>query len=137
MKKQKQPPKLGMTLLFALVVFCALLITVLVSGLVAVLLVRIGLVPSGNMAYAWRMILSVAAISVPVGAVMAMAASKVPFKPVRELISSMDKLAIHISGESRAGVIICWERAITSAKKANSPLCARLAASKVLLRQLC
>ena len=93
--KQKKRSSFGMMLLFAIVVFLAMVVHVTISGGITYLLVRFGLITVAPDAVpdAGKLIIFLALISLPVGIILAVTASKFPLKPVRNLIDGMNRLA--------------------------------------------
>lgn len=93
--KQKKKRHFGLLLLFALVLFLALLIHTVIIGIFLYLLEKntsfsiTGVTPADIM----RMTSLLSAISIPVGFLIAAMASKFPLKPIRTLIDGMDRLA--------------------------------------------
>lgn len=95
MKKGKFGGFFGMTFLFAFVVFCALGAALLISLGVTYFLVLQHIVdlPMELEPQLGRMFLVLAVVSFPVGLLVAGVASKIPLKPVHNLIASMERLA--------------------------------------------
>lgn len=84
-----------MTFLFAFVVFCSLVVFFCLTSTVTYLLVQLDIVKMevSLKPYVGQLLASVITVSLPVGAIVSAVASKVPLKPVRNLINSMDRLA--------------------------------------------
>lgn len=95
MIKRLLKDQFGLTFLLAFIVFCSMTATMLITTFFALLLIRTGVIatPEGVTALAWRMVLIIALISFPVGILVAAIATKVPLKPIRELIDGMDRLS--------------------------------------------
>lgn len=85
----------GLTFLFAVIIFCALAVTVVMAAVVTFFVVRSDIIPTTRemVPIIWITCAIMAGISMVFGAVIALVASKVPLRPVRELMESMDKLA--------------------------------------------
>ena len=85
----------GMTFLFAAIIFCAMMGTVAVSAVTTFFVVKSDLVPTTEemVPLIWTTCAIMAAISFPVGALFAVLMSKMPLRPVREMMEGMDKLA--------------------------------------------
>lgn len=95
MKRRIRKQRIGMLAMFALIMFLALLINTAITTITVYLLARLGIVSvSGQVdPELGRMFLFVALVSVPVGMLIAILFSKIPLKPIRDLINGMDKLA--------------------------------------------
>ena len=95
MKKQKKQKHFGLMALFTIILFTALLINTAVTAASVYLLVeRDVLTVSANFdPNMERLVLLTAAICVPAGVLIALLFTKVPLKPIRDLIDSMDTLA--------------------------------------------
>ena len=95
MKTRKRTKHSGLLLMFAFVVFLSVVVNSVIAGLSVYLLVRNGVltVPDGSASDASRLVMFYAIFSVPIGILVALAASKIPLGPVRNLINSMDRLA--------------------------------------------
>ena len=85
----------GLTFLFSAVIFCAMFCTVVVSAVVAFFVVRSDIVPTTAemVPIIWTTCAIVAGLSFPIGALVAVMASKIPLRPIREMIDGMDQLA--------------------------------------------
>jgi len=95
MKKVKLGNPFGMTLLFAVIIFCSAVLNIFLVGLILYALVHAGVV---EMAVELRALITrtlpvIGAVSLATGAVVSVAASLIPLKPIRQLMDSMDKLA--------------------------------------------
>lgn len=103
MKKKIQQQGFGMFLLFALVVFIALWAHLAIAACVIFVLTKLGVISiaSGAIPDVIRLLFAVALISVPIGVLVAFLFSKVPLKPIRNLIESMDRL---VSGDFKTRV---------------------------------
>ena len=95
MKKEKKKLRWGMMMLFSLVVFAALWFHTASVSLVIFLLEKLGAISIVNdISSDLRSFLTtVVLISFPSSLVVALLISKVPLKPIRNLIDSMDRLA--------------------------------------------
>ncbi len=93
--RRERRRKLGLMLFFTLMVFIAMTITVVAAALLTYLLMRLGL--SGaevdNMTYDGGWVLYLFLISIPIGVIMSWVISKIPFKPVQDLVHGMNRLA--------------------------------------------
>lgn len=105
MNKEKKQRHFGLLLMFILVLFAADLINSGITTLAVYLLVRNGVltVSSHVVPDAARLMLFNAALSIPIGLLVAVAVSKFPLKPIRELIDGMDRLA---SGDFKTRVSV-------------------------------
>lgn len=85
----------GMTFLFALIIFAAMMGTVAVSAVATFFVVKSDLVPTTEemVPLIWTTCAIMAAISFPVGGLFAVLMSKMPLRPVREMMEGMDRLA--------------------------------------------
>ena len=95
MKREKKQRHFGLLLMFVLVLFLAGLLNSGVTTLIVYLLVRSGVltVASNAMPDMGRLMLMSVVFSVPIGLLVSLLISKVPLKPVRDLIDAMDRLA--------------------------------------------
>lgn len=95
MTQRKHTRHFGLMLLFTVVVFFALLINSAISAMAVLLLVKSGMIyiASEAVPHSGSLILFNALISIPIGALVSVAAVKFPLKPVRNLIDGMDALA--------------------------------------------
>lgn len=95
MKPRKHSKHFGLMLMFTVVVFVALLINSAITALAVFLLVKSGMIyiASEAMPHSGSLLLFNALISIPIGALVSVAAVKFPLKPVRNLIDGMDALA--------------------------------------------
>lgn len=95
MKAGKRSNNFGMLVLFVLIVFLALLVSTMVTGISLYLLVKTGviIVTDGSVSDIGKLVAFYAAISIPVGMLIAVMASKFPLKPIRDLMAGMDRLA--------------------------------------------
>lgn len=103
MNQEKRKQGFGMMLLFTIVVFFAMVVHIAISGAITYLLVRFGLITISAEAVpdAGRLIIFLALISLPIGMILAVTASKFPLKPIRNLVDGMNRLA---SGDFKARV---------------------------------
>ena len=95
MKREKKQRHFGLLLMFVLVLFLAGLINFAVTTAIVYLLVRGGILQfsADVVPHAGRLMLMSAIFSIPIGLVVSVVISKVPLKPVRDLIDGMDHLA--------------------------------------------
>lgn len=85
----------GMTFLFAFIIFLAMLATVAVSAVVAFFIVESDLIPTTEemVPIIFATCAVVVAVSLPVGCFCAVFMSKMPMRPIREMMDGMDRLA--------------------------------------------
>ena len=85
----------GIAFLFAAIVFCALSVTVVVAAVVTFFVVRSDIIPTTKemVPVIWITCAIMAGVSMLLGAAIALLATKLPFRPVLELMEGMDKLA--------------------------------------------
>ena len=95
MNKRFPQTVFGLTFLFALIIFCALAVTVSVAAVVTFLVVRSDIIPTTAemVPIIWTTCVIMALVSFLFGALVAWMASMVPLRPIRELMAGMDKLA--------------------------------------------
>lgn len=86
----------GLLSLFALVVFLSVLLNAVISAVSIFVLIKNGILILTDVTVtdAGRLLVFYIAISIPIGIFVALMASKVPLKPIRTLINSMDRLAL-------------------------------------------
>lgn len=85
----------GLTFLFAVIIFCALAVTVAAAAVVTFFVVRSDIIPTTKemVPIIWTTCAIMLGISLIFGSLIAIMASKLPFRPVRELMEGMDRLA--------------------------------------------
>ena len=85
----------GLTFLFAVIIFCALAVTVAAAAVVTFFVVRSDIIPTTKemVPIIWTTCAIMLGISLLFGSIIAIMASKLPFRPVRELMEGMDRLA--------------------------------------------
>ena len=85
----------GLAFLFSAIVFLALTVAVVASAVVTFLVVRSDIIPTTKemVPIIWTTCAIMAAIAMIFGAVLALLAIKLPFRPILELMAAMDKLA--------------------------------------------
>lgn len=95
MKHPKKTSHFGFLLLFFMVVFLSVVLNAGIAAVVIYLLIQSNLirVVGTTSAGAARIIGFFAVFSIPIGVIVALVAGKIPLKPVRNLIDSMDRLA--------------------------------------------
>lgn len=94
MKKQDKPSRFALTLLFSIVVFIILLITMSIVAVVFLLLVKLGLF--ADLAYQPStdiVIILIAIASTVIGTGLTFFAGKIPLKPANKLINAMNRLS--------------------------------------------
>lgn len=96
MNKEKSLHHWGLLSLFALVVFLSVLVNAVISAVTIYTLIKNGILLLTDVTAmdAGRLLVFYIVISVPIGIIIALLASKVPLKPIRTLINSMDRLAM-------------------------------------------
>lgn len=93
MKEPKASHRAALTLLFAIVVFIILVITMFIVGSVIFLLVRTGVLAGISSPNIMVPIVMLAFASILIGTVVATIMSRIPLKPVNILINGMNRLA--------------------------------------------
>ena len=85
----------GLAFLFSAIVFFALAVAVVASAVVTFLVVRSDIIPTTKemVPIIWTTCAIMAVIAMVFGAVLALLAIKLPFRPILELMAGMDKLA--------------------------------------------
>ena len=85
----------GLAFLFSAIVFFALAVAVVASAVVTFLVVRSDIIPTTKemVPIIWTTCAIMAVIAMIFGAVLALLAIKLPFRPILELMAGMDKLA--------------------------------------------
>lgn len=94
MKKQRKQ-RSGVLMLFMLVVFIALWAHMAIAATVILILTKLGVISisSAVIPDILSLLFAVALVSVPIGVLVAFLFSKVPLRPIRDLIDSMNRLA--------------------------------------------
>lgn len=95
MREPKKPPRMLLTIIFTLTVFCILVITMIITAIAAKILVEAGVLdfthPNKNL---FEIItISFVLTSIAVGTLVSFFFSKIPLKPVNTVIEGMNKLA--------------------------------------------
>lgn len=95
MKKFFPKTLFGLTFLFAFIIFLAMLATVAVSAVAAFFIVESDLIPTTEemVPLIWTTCAVVVLVSLPVGCLCALFMSKMPLRPIREMMDGMDRLA--------------------------------------------
>ena len=85
----------GLTFLFASIIFLTMIATVAVSAVAAFFIVESDLIPTTEemVPLIWTTCAVVVLVSLPVGALLAVFMSKMPLRPIREMMDGMDRLA--------------------------------------------
>lgn len=92
--RRERRRKWRLMLFFTVMVFFAMTITVVSAALLTYLLMRLGFQADvDDMTYDGGWVLYLFLISVPIGGLMSWAISKIPFKPVQDLVHGMNRLA--------------------------------------------
>lgn len=95
MKRKTHKTEWGLLFLFTFVVFLSVVINAVLAAVVIFILLKNGILILTDVttADAGRLLVFYIVFSIPVGICVALMASKLPLKPVRNLIDSMDRLA--------------------------------------------
>lgn len=93
MREPKAPPRVALTMLFALVVFIVLAITMFVVGFITIVLARFGVLGEMTVPNIMYPLSLFAIVSIALGTVVAAIISRFPLKPVNALIDGMNQLA--------------------------------------------
>ena len=95
MLSEEKTHRIGFILFFSILVFLAMVINIIVASLLTYLLIRLGLLNSSMDAvtYDSSWIFYLFLISLPIGAVLSWLISKIPLKPVHDLVKGMNRLA--------------------------------------------
>lgn len=95
MKRKKKNRHFGLLLLFVVIVFLSLLVNTTITAISVYTLQRNGIlsVNSATSADVSRLTFFYGLISIPIGTLITLLATKFPLKPIRDLIDSMDNLA--------------------------------------------
>lgn len=94
-KAKRERRRFGMLVMFALVVFIALWVHMAIAAGTIYVLSHLGVISisSQTASDVKYLLFTVALISIPIGVLVAFLFSKVPLRPIRDLIDSMDRLA--------------------------------------------
>lgn len=103
MKQRKRTKRFDLLPMFSLVVFLSVLLNSCIAALTVYLLVHSDVIniTGATVAGAGQLIGFFTLLSIPIGTLVALVASRVPLKPIANLIESMDRLA---SGDFRTRV---------------------------------
>lgn len=95
MKRRLHKTEWGLLFLFTVIVFLSVLLNAVISAVTIFTLVNNGILILTDVTAmdAGRLLVFYIAISIPIGILVALMASKMPLKPIRVLIDSMDSLA--------------------------------------------
>ena len=94
MKKERKQLTFALTILYAFIIFCTVLVTVLLSGVGLYLLVHFGIITEGRnpQDMARHLILYMGITCVIVGSLIALLTSKMPLKPLNRVMEKMKEL---------------------------------------------
>ena len=100
--RRERRRRLRLMMFFTIMVFIAMTITLVAAGLLTYLLMRLGFSSEDvdTMTYDGGWLLYLFLISIPIGVIMSWIVSKIPFKPVQDLVHGMNRLA---AGDFSAG----------------------------------
>ena len=103
MKKEERKNRISLTLLFALVTFCILFVSVLLTLAIISLLARLGVMTNyeEGISDTTTLMLFMALISLIIGSAIAVAAGRIPLKPINRIITQLNRLA---SGDFKARI---------------------------------
>lgn len=92
-KRPKDPPPVILTLVFAILVFLILGITMVIVGFFVVLLNKLQIIDTFNAPNIWIPTIWFAIASILIGTVVAIIVSRIPLKPINTIIHGMNRLA--------------------------------------------
>lgn len=93
-QRKDSTPRFALTLLYAIIIFGILLITLIAAGVVLYLLMHFGFLKDGNkLGSPNHVIFYMGAISLGIGAFLTMLTSELPLKPINRVITQLKKLA--------------------------------------------
>lgn len=90
MRKPKEPPRFAITVIFTIIVFCILMITMMVVGIAVYFLANAGIIVVPNLG---ALLLTIAVASIIVGTIISVFLGKIPMRPVYKLIYTLNSLA--------------------------------------------
>lgn len=90
MRKPKEPPRFAITVIFTIIVFCILMITMMVVGIAVYFLANAGIIVVPNLG---ALLLTIAVASIIVGTIISVFLGKIPMRPVYKLIYALNSLA--------------------------------------------
>lgn len=90
MRKPKEPPRFAITVIFTIIVFCILMITMMVVGIAVYFLANAGIIVVPNLG---ALLLTIAVASIIVGTIISVFFGKIPMRPVYKLIYALNSLA--------------------------------------------
>ena len=95
MNNQEHKRRFALTLLFSLVIFCILMLTIIIAGATVMLLVHSGIITidRGSKPSVQHAILFTTLISMLIGLFITMVTSRIPLSPINTLIDRMNHLA--------------------------------------------
>lgn len=99
MMQEERKQRFGLTLLFAIVTFCILLISLLFSALIVYVLGKFDVFIEADISTGTKTLILMTAISLLIGLVVAVFVGKVPLRPINLVITQMNRLA---SGDYKA-----------------------------------
>lgn len=135
MKRKKESGRFGLVLMFTMIVFFALLVNSVVTGLIVNFLVQneIIVIAKPAIAESGKLTLFNALISVPIGVLIAFIASKVPMKPVSRLVEGMNRLADgHFDTRIQTGGIMWKYPAFSQVSESFNTLAEELESTEML-----
>lgn len=93
MREPKAPPRAALKIIFSIVVFIILSITMLIVGIMVFALIQVGVLQKNDSPNLLFLVIVLAIVSILVGTVVAAILSRIPLKPVNVLINGMNRLA--------------------------------------------
>lgn len=99
MKRKEHKERFALTLLFAFVIFCILLISVLFAALIVFVLNEFGVIAEAGAPHGTQPLILMTVICLLIGVAVAAFVGRVPLRPLNRLITQMNRLA---SGDYRA-----------------------------------
>ncbi|MBQ7896326.1 MAG: HAMP domain-containing histidine kinase, partial [Oscillospiraceae bacterium] len=95
MNRQDRKQRFTLTVFFSAIVFAALLVTLIITGLLVYLLTRWGVfVPDGQASLSYRAIIAMMmGLSLIIGTTISLAVIRIPMNPVNSIVNGMKELA--------------------------------------------
>ena len=135
MSRIKKNQNFGMMLLFAIVVFAAMMVHMTISVGIVLALVKADVLIVADSAdlHLGRLFAFMAMVSLPIGAVLAVIVSKIPLKPVRDLAAGMNRLAAgHFDTRIETGGVIRSYPAFVEVTESFNKLAQELESTEML-----
>lgn len=137
LSREQKKRRTGVWLLFTIVVFTAMLLNTIVSGVMLYFMAEFEVLTIDRQMgpHVTWIIIRMALISLPVGLLLSWIATKIPLKPIQRLVDGMNKLAAgNYKTRLRAGTIVRYYPGIAEVTDSFNTLARELENTEMLRR---